>query len=392
MLSQYQHGFRKNHSTNTNLIYFWDEISSLANIGKEISIIYTDLRKAFDSVPHDLLVLKLEAHGIMGRNIRWLQNYLSYRHQSVIVNGKSSQPILIESGVPQGGVLSGLLFNIYINDMPSKFEYARTYLYADDAKIYAPIPDSESIVKVQKDLDSLATWCAKWRLRLNEQKCFIINYVPQGRSSTPACFSINNVPLEIRQQAMDLGIVITDDLKFHNQVLKACKKATQEINRIRRTFTSRNPSFLRNMFTMFVRPHLEYCVQVWNPEYLGDKSRMEKVQNRFTRLLRHGNVMSPKERNEVLGITTHEIRRLRGDLIYIYKMFTSGLFISSNVTQTRGHSKKLCLERTNNNIRKHSFSVRNILAWNNLHEHVVQSTNLNIFKVRLDDYLKNFTL
>ena len=80
------------------------------------------------------------------------------------------------------------------------------------------------------------------------------------------------------------------------------------------------------MFTMYVRPHLEYCVQVWNPEYIGDKLRMEKVQNRFTRLLRQGRVMSPRERNEVLGITSHEVRRLRGDLIYIYKMFDSDLF------------------------------------------------------------------
>ena len=142
-------------------------------------------------------------------------------------------------------------------------------------------------------------------------------------------FSINSVPLEKKQQALDLGILISDDLKFHNQVLKACKRATQEINRIRRTFTSRNPSFLRNMFTMYVRPHLEYCVQVWNPEYLGDKLRMEKVQNRFTRLLRQGRVMSPRERNEVLGITSHEVRRLRGDLIYIYKMFDSDLFAVS---------------------------------------------------------------
>ena len=100
--------------------------------------------------------------------------------------------------------------------------------------------------------------------------------------------------------------------------------------------------------------------------------------------------MSPRERNEVLGITSHEVRRLRGDLIYIYKLFDSDLFSVSDVTRTRGHSKKLYLERTNNNIRQHSFSIRNVSAWNNLPDNVVDSSNLNIFKARLDDYFKNF--
>ena len=94
-----------------------------------------------------------------------------------------------------------------------------------------------------------------------------------------------------------------------------------QINRIRRTFVSRSPSFLSEIYKQYVRPHLEYCVEVWNPRYQGDINRMEKVQNNMTRLLFNGRKMTHelRNRNETLKITSHQNRRLRGDLIYIYK-------------------------------------------------------------------------
>ena len=141
------------------------------------------------------------------------------------------------------------------------------------------------------------------------------------------------------------------------------------------------------MYKQFVRPQLEYCVQVWSPVYIGDVDRIEKVQNRFTRLLRHGRVMSPAERNSALEITDHKTRRLRGDLIYIYKMFDSSLFVESVERRTRGHSRRLVLERTANNIRKHSFSVRSVTVWNSLPEEIVCSEDLDSFKNRIDLYL-----
>ena len=241
--------------------------------------------------------------------------------------------------------------------MPDGFKYVKTSMYADDAKLYAPILNTDSYNKIQCDLDILASWCQSWRLRLNAEKCFLLHYLPQNRPSNYPDYQINGVDLQRKQQTNDLGIVVSDNLKFHDQVMLSCKKATREINRIKRTFSSRNPEFLSNMYKMFVRPHLEYCVQVWNPVYSGDIEAMEKTQNRFTRLLRHGNIMAPEERNQVLNIQDHRTRRLRGDLIYIYKMFDSGLFLPAIDTRTRGHSKKLQMQQYRNNIRKHTFAL-----------------------------------
>ena len=142
------------------------------------------------------------------------------------------------------------------------------------------------------------------------------------------------------------------------------------------------------MYKMYVRPKLEYCVQAWNPVYSGDIDLIEKVQNRFTRLLPQGNSMTPTERNEALNITDHKTRWLRGDLIHIYKMIGDGeLFSRVLEARTRGHNKKLLVPQSIINIRKHSFSVRNINVWNMLPEHIVIAETLNIFKSKIDVFL-----
>ena len=384
ILNDVQHGFRRNRSTNSNLLFFWDKVTSLADKKNEVSIIYTDLRKAFDSVPHDLLCFKLMKYGVEGANLGWIEDFLKLRRQKVRIGQCLSSSIAVESGVPQGGVLSGLMFILYMNDLPDCLKFCQISMYADDAKLYAPITGPAAVTAVQQDLDRFSAWCRTWRMRLNAEKCFFLHYVPQNRNKTYPIYYLDGVPLIRRESATDLGVVVEDDFKFHAQVSGACKKASKQINTIRRTFMSRNPKFLESMFKTYVRPHLEYCVQVWNPVYIGDINRMEKVQNRFTRFLPQSRVMSQEERNQRLNITSHESRRLRGDLVYMYKLYESQLFTSSNETRTRGHPKRLKIEITHNNLRKHSFAARNADAWNSLPESVVCANSLDEFKARLD--------
>ena len=289
ILHSSQHGFCRGKSTSSNLIEFCDDVTNAAENHQSLSVIYTDLRKAFDSVCHDLLLIKLRKYGIEGKTLNWLTNYLHSRDQCVYVSGASSTFQPVKSGVPQGGVLSGILFALFINDLPGVLKYCKISMYADDAKVYAPILDNSSIANVQKDIDSIKRWCDMWRLNLNVSKCHVLQYNPNSnaRSFNPK-FKIGDHTLIVKNRCRDLGILIADDLKFHQQVDSACKKANFEIGRIRRSFVSRSPSFLANMFKLYVRPHLEYCIEVWNPGYKGDIIKMEKVQNRMTRLLREG--------------------------------------------------------------------------------------------------------
>ena len=157
IISEYQHGFCKGKSTVTNMLQFQVDIATLSENSISISVIYTDLRKAFDTVPHDLLLLKLRQIGIKGKVNDWLKSFLDDRVQNVRINGKLSSTVTVTSGVPQGGVLSGMLFSIFINDLPRTLKTCQISLYADDAKIYSPVCSTNNIPLIThlERLDSL---------------------------------------------------------------------------------------------------------------------------------------------------------------------------------------------------------------------------------------------
>ena len=115
------------------------------------------------------------------------------------------------------------------------------------------------------------------------------------------------------------------------------------------------------MYKLYVRPRLEYCVEVWNPGFMGDIKKMEKVQNKMTKLARNCRNLRPNQRNSALSIKTHEKRRLRGDLINMYKHIEEeSLFTLRNDARVRGHDKTIRVPRSNLLVKKHSFSAKSI--------------------------------
>ena len=222
--------------------------------------------------------------------------------------------------VPQGSALSDLMFALYVNDLPTQMESALISLYADDTKIYSAIDDQESIEELLRDVDRMVGWCNQWRLKINPEKCNLLQYNPRSaRRQFSSTYWIEDVEILGKTEVRDLGNLISDGLKVHAQVNKTCRRAHMEINRIRRSFISRSPDFISNIWKLYVWPHLEYCAEVWNPKALGDINKMEKVENKMSKLARNCRRLRPEQRNEIMGITTHEKRRLRGALIYMYK-------------------------------------------------------------------------
>ena len=131
-----QYGFRRNNSTVFALIQITEKIKSSIDNGKFGCGIFIDLRKAFDTVNHNILLTKLEHYGIRDNMLSWFQSYLSNRKQYVSINGEQSESNEINCGVPQGSVIGPLLFLIYINDLPNISDVLKFYLYADDTNIY----------------------------------------------------------------------------------------------------------------------------------------------------------------------------------------------------------------------------------------------------------------
>ena len=140
-----QHGFQSGCSCLTNLLEClndWTSNFDIPNTGTDI--IYTDFKKAFDSVPHRRLLLKTSSYGIRGKMLKWLTSFLSNRKQRVVLNGTPSEWSDVISGVPQGTILGPILFLLYVNDIPERIQ-STAELFADDCKIYRRINSREDL-------------------------------------------------------------------------------------------------------------------------------------------------------------------------------------------------------------------------------------------------------
>ena len=123
----------------------------------QVDTFILDFEKAFDTPPHELLKSKLFSYGIGGKTLKWINAFLCYRQQRVVVNDVKSDCAPVVSGVPQGTVLGPLLFSLHINDITTDIE-SEIRLFADDCVCYREIKDKEDTLKLQRDIDRLGNW------------------------------------------------------------------------------------------------------------------------------------------------------------------------------------------------------------------------------------------
>jgi hypothetical protein len=139
-----QHGFRRKRSCVTQLLQVMEDFTSLMDQGEDFDIVYCDFKKAFDSVPHERLLVKLSAYGICESTLRWIRSFLSGRSQHVRVGSARSSKGSVLSGIPQGSILGPILFTVFINDLLDNLR-STCKIFADNTKIYDKISNSISI-------------------------------------------------------------------------------------------------------------------------------------------------------------------------------------------------------------------------------------------------------
>ena len=392
LLDKNQHGFRGGMSCNTQLLEIMESWTTFFELGLPWDCIYMDFAKAFDSVPHERLLLKIESYGIRGKLLGWIRNFLSNRRQRVTIGDRHSDWRPVTSGIPQGSVLGPILFVIFINDLP-KTVLSHIKLFADDTKIFRAIENIKDFDLIQKDIDTLIKWSSTWQLPFNLQKCKVVHY---GKNNPHHHYKIGNSNLPDDTEEKDLGVTFDNELNFRKHVRNTVAKANSRVGLIKRSFTNLDSKSFMLLYKSLVRPLLEYCCNIWYPTTQFDIKEIEKVQRRATKLMKDVRNKSYTERLRHLNIPTLIYRRHRNDMIQVFRIFNKidkldiNTFFTLNKTRTtRGHQFKLDKPRVEQNKRMHSFSQRVINPWNKLTHETVNCVTLNSFKTALENEWKN---
>ena len=256
-------------------------------------MIFIDLKKAFDTVDHQILLNKMSNYGINGLEHQWFSSYLDNRRQFCKVNGVCSDLAEINIGVPQGSCLGPLLFLIYINDLPFALKRAKATMYADDTAISFSSDNIEEIdAVVNAELACLEKWLQGNKLSLNVVKtqAMIIGSSQKLRKiDTPMVpiphFQVNGKDIDLVKETKYLGLMIDDNLKWESNVVCTQKKISRAIGLLKNAKHCVQEDTLRNMYLSTVQPHFSYCCSVWGCCGATKLKTLQKLQNRAARIV-----------------------------------------------------------------------------------------------------------
>jgi hypothetical protein len=398
LLNANQHGFRSKRSCLTQLLENYDTILNLVEEGKNVDVVYLDFAKAFDKVDHGILCHKLKQLGIGGKVGTWIHNFLSDRTQSIIANGASSTLSQVISSVPQGTVLGPILFLVLIGDINNN-TCSHVSSFADDTRVLLAITNEDDVKTLQNDLKTIYKWQQINNMQFNENKFELLRYGKnQHIKDSTSYYGPNGRTIERTECVKDLGVKMSDTLRFTDHIETICTKVRQKCGWIIRTFHARDLHTMKTLWCSIVQPHIDYCSQLWTPHRVGDIQKIESLFRSFSNKIYSISDLNYWDRLSALKMYSQERRMERYRIIYIWKILegiSPNVGIESFTSPRQGRlcrvpQIKLCATGSIRAIREGSLHVRGPQLFNSLPVIIRGLTGCSVisFKHKLDKYLQ----
>lgn len=319
-------GFRKKYSCQSLLVRMVDDWKRSLDGKHVVGAVFMDLSKAFDCLPHSLLIAKLNAYGFSTNACTLLSSYLSLRRQRVKVKEARSQWCYIKKGVPQGSILGPTLFNIFVNDLLMFIERCVMYNYADDNSMSA---SAKTIEDVLSRLEYDSTQCLQWfkanGMQANPGKFqFMLMGLPD-HTSKHVSLILDDVILKPQIYVKVLGVTVDRHLNFTNHVSNICVKATRQLHALARISKHLDTKSNKLLYNSFVMSNFMYCPMVWHFCGKMNNNKLEKIHERALKIIYRNYDSTYEDLLQIAGERKHLVRRLQTILMEVFK------FLKTNV-------------------------------------------------------------
>ena len=389
-------GFRKGRSTQhalLRLLNHWQKALDDSNI---VGTVLMDLSKAYDCLPHDLLIAKLAAYGVDYNSLKFIYSYLTNRKHRVKICDKFSSFLCVILGIPQGSILGPLLFNIFLNDLLLSMRESDLCNFADDNTLYAIAKTLSEVLRILEiDTQEIIHWFEINGLVANPGK-FQVMFL--GIDTAIPKFNLGNISIDTSEYVKLLGIYIDNKLRFNFHLDEKCKKASSKIRallRIRSYLSVKTAKFLCNAYIL---SNFNYCPLIWMRFDKTSNASIDKIHRRALTVVYGKCNCSLSELLELSNSVTFHIRFIRRLMVEIFKSvhnlspdFISELFVpkSSGYDLRRGH--QLVLPPTNTvKFGLHSLSFAGSLLWDRLPKDVKSTESVKTFESNIKSLPKNF--
>ena len=386
-LSAFISAYRKHYSTNHVILRLLEEWKNNLDNKKFVGAVLMDLSKAFDCVPHDLLIAKMHAYGFELDTLIFFYSYLKRRKQNVCINNIFSSFQILLSGVPHGSILGPILFNIFINDIFFWIENAEVHNYADDNTISAfanSIPQLLNILECQSD--NAIKWFTENGMIVNPDKFHAIIINKCGRHKQLHELRIGGEIITSEENVNLLGIDIDNKLNFNKHINAFCKKAAGQLNGICRINKYIGENERKTLMQSFVDSNFNYCPLAWMHCSPKSTRKIEYIQERALRLLlndycnNYGTLLNLANKS-TMSIKRHKIlaKEIFKTLNNLNPVFMKDIFVKNTRECSRNASNLFVPSVNGYTYGENSLKFLGPRIWNSLPTHFKEVVTLREF-------------